>query len=83
MKTFTATQLNKKPQEVFAAVKEDGEACIKHDRYKDGFIIYSMSKVARYDNPSLALPMIRNDKDGEYIVMPTAEPQPRPASDQQ
>ena len=38
MKTFTATQLNKKPQEVFAAVKEDGAVEIKHDRYPDTII---------------------------------------------
>ena len=33
MKTFTATQLNKKPQEVFAAVNEDGCAEIEHSRF--------------------------------------------------
>jgi hypothetical protein len=33
MKTFTATQLNKAPQEIFAAAKEDGVVEIKHDRY--------------------------------------------------
>ena len=42
MKTFTATQLNKKPQEVFAAVKEDGEACIKHDRYADNLFVIKL-----------------------------------------
>lgn len=36
MKTFTATQLNKSPQEVFAAAKEDGKALIEHDRYMGG-----------------------------------------------
>ena len=39
MKTFTATQLNKSPQEVFAAAKEDGKVKIKHDRYQGAFII--------------------------------------------
>lgn len=37
MKTFTATQLNKSPQEIFAAAKEDGAIIIKHDRYS-GFL---------------------------------------------
>ncbi len=39
MKTFTATQLNKSPQEVFAAVKEDGSVLIEHDRYSGVFSI--------------------------------------------
>ena len=39
IKTFTATQLNKSPQEVFAAAKEDGKVKIKHDRYQGAFII--------------------------------------------
>ena len=33
MKTFPATQLNKSPQQVFAAAKEDGAVTIEHDRY--------------------------------------------------
>ena len=36
MKTFTATQLNKAPQEIFDAAKEDGTALIKHSRYRNG-----------------------------------------------
>lgn len=36
MKTYTATQLNKSPQEVFDAAKEDGAVVIKHDRYSKG-----------------------------------------------
>ena len=39
MKTFTATQLNKRPQEVFAAAKEDGTVLIEHDRYSGVFAI--------------------------------------------
>jgi hypothetical protein len=39
MKTFTATQLSKKPQEVFAAAKEDGTVLIEHDRYEGCFAI--------------------------------------------
>lgn len=39
MKTFTATQLNKAPQEIFAAAKEDGTAYIKHDRHGGGFTL--------------------------------------------
>ena len=42
MKTFTATQLNKKPQEVFAAAKEDGEVCIRHDRYPDNLFVIKL-----------------------------------------
>ncbi len=34
MKEYTATQLNKSPQEVFDAAKE-GPVVIKHDRYRD------------------------------------------------
>ena len=41
MKTFTATQLNKSAQEVFAAAKEDGAVLIDHDRYKGSFAIIS------------------------------------------
>lgn len=36
MKTYTATQLNKSPQEVFAAAKEDGAVIIEHDRHSTG-----------------------------------------------
>jgi hypothetical protein len=36
MKSFTATQLNKAPQEIFAAAKEDGAIEIKHDRFNGG-----------------------------------------------
>ncbi len=39
MKTFTATQLNKSPQEIFAAAKEDGFVLIIHDRYEKSFAI--------------------------------------------
>jgi len=39
MKTFTATQLNKSAQEVFAATKEDGYVLVKHDRYNGVFAI--------------------------------------------
>ena len=35
MKTFSATQLNKSAQEVFAAVVEDGAVEIVHDRYRN------------------------------------------------
>ena len=35
MKSYTATQFNKSPQEVFAAAKEDGAVEIKHDRFRD------------------------------------------------
>jgi hypothetical protein len=33
MKTFTATQLNKNAQQVFAAADKDGSVKINHDRY--------------------------------------------------
>ena len=61
MKTFTATQLNKKPQEVFSAAKKEGSAFIDHDRHSNGFfsIVWHSTEI------------------------PTAEPQPHPASDQQ
>ena len=36
MKTFTATQLNKSPQDIFDAAKEDGSALIEHSRYRKG-----------------------------------------------
>jgi hypothetical protein len=39
MKTFTATQLNKSPQEIFAAAKEDGTVLIEHSRYDGVFAI--------------------------------------------
>ena len=39
MRTFTATQLNKSPQEIFRAVDQDGAVEIKHDRYADSFVI--------------------------------------------
>ena len=39
MKTFTATQLNKAPQEIFAAAKEDGSVLIEHGRYDGVFAI--------------------------------------------
>jgi hypothetical protein len=39
MKTFTATQLNKSPQQVFAAAKEDGTVLIEHDRFNGCFAI--------------------------------------------
>jgi len=39
VKTFTATQLNKSPQKVFAAIDKDGWANIKHDRYPENDII--------------------------------------------
>lgn len=35
MKTFTATELNKSPQDVFDAAKEGG-AIIEHSRYRKG-----------------------------------------------
>jgi len=38
LKTFTATQLNKSPQEIFAAAK-DGTVMIEHSRHPEGFII--------------------------------------------
>ena len=39
MKTFTATQLNKEPQEVFISAKEE-EVFIQHDRHRNGrFVI--------------------------------------------
>ena len=39
MKTFTATQLNKSPQEIFRAAKDNGTVLIKHDRYDGCFAI--------------------------------------------
>lgn len=51
MKTFTATELNKSPQKVFAAAKEDGIVTIEHDRYEDNFFIVegeSVSLMAAY-----------------------------------
>lgn len=39
MKTFTATQLNKSPQEIFTAAKEEGTVLIEHDRYNGVFAI--------------------------------------------
>jgi len=36
MKAFTATQLNKAPQEVFDAAKEDGSVLVEHGRYRGG-----------------------------------------------
>lgn len=33
MKTYTATQLNKSPQEVFAAAIKDGAVAIEHGRH--------------------------------------------------
>lgn len=39
MKTFTATQLNKSAQEVFAAAKDEGTVLIEHDRYSGVFAI--------------------------------------------
>ena len=36
MKTFTATQLNKEPTQVFDEAKEYGSTVIKHDRYRGG-----------------------------------------------
>jgi hypothetical protein len=58
MKTFTATQLNKKPQEVFAAAKEDGTVLIEHGRYSGRFAIvwnkeYSEVEVAEQLNKGL------------------------------
>jgi len=50
MKTFTATQLNKSAQEVFAAVNEDGSVEIKHDRYpgKD-FVILRRKNIVAFE----------------------------------
>ena len=39
MKTFTATQLNKSPQEIFRAAKDNGTVLIEHDRYDGRFAI--------------------------------------------
>ena len=39
MKTFSATQLSKSPQAIFAAAKEDGTVLIEHDRYNGTFAI--------------------------------------------
>ena len=49
MKTFTATQLNKKPQEVFAAAKEDGGVYIKHDRYSGVQFMLTLAAIPRND----------------------------------
>ena len=50
MKTFSATQLNKSAQEVFAAVNEDGAVEIKHDRYpgKD-FVILRRKNIVAFE----------------------------------
>jgi len=43
MRTFSATQLNKSAQEVFAAVKAEGVVLIEHSRYpNDTFVIKRM-----------------------------------------
>ena len=44
MKTFTATQLNKSAQEVFAAAKEEGTVLIEHDRFSGGAFTLEWSK---------------------------------------
>lgn len=50
MKTYTATQLNKSAQEVFAAVNEDGAVEIKHDRYPGKvFVIQKRTTTERVD----------------------------------
>jgi len=39
LKTFTATQLNKSPQEIFRAAKDNGAVLIEHDRYDGCFAL--------------------------------------------
>jgi len=48
MKKFTATQLNKSAQEVFAAVNEEGVVEIKHNRYPDK--IFVISSIVNYSD---------------------------------
>ena len=68
MKTFTATQLNKKPQEVFAAVMEDGEARIKHDRYplEDIILMRRPTKLEHWTplDPAVVLPQVGDVVEG-------------------
>lgn len=68
MKTFTATQLNKKPQEVFAAAKEEGTVLIEHDRYNGVFAIvwnksYSEDEVSGHMLPEVGDITIGTDGD--------------------
>ncbi len=39
MKTFTSTQLNKSPAQVFRAADQEGKVKINHDRYPDKVFI--------------------------------------------
>ncbi len=49
MKTFTATQLNKAPQEIFAAARHDGVVEINHSRYPDIRFIILPQAIPRDD----------------------------------
>lgn len=81
MKTFTATQLNKKPQEVFAAAKEDGTVLIEHDRYQGVFAIvwnkeYSEDEVLGHMLPEIGDKIIRTDGYQYECVMVSSDPAP-------
>jgi len=72
VKTYTATQLNKSAQEVFAAVVMYGEVEIKHDRYPDLILTIkgqSRQMVADLTRVNMPIPFrektIKGDKDGE------------------
>jgi len=60
MKTFTATQLSKSAQEVFAAAKEDGTVLIEHDRYNGVFALVWN----RQHSDDEVKQQIKGDKDG-------------------
>ena len=63
MKTFTATQLNKSPQEIFAAAKEDGDVLIEHDRHEGVFIISHVSSLTDDDKVNLMVKILEEDKE--------------------
>jgi len=61
MKTFSATQLNKSAQEVFAAAKEEGTVLIEHDRYSGVFALVWN----RQHSEDEILQKIKGNKDAE------------------